>query len=112
VEELLALERRFWEAGGDPDFYRERFADDGRCVFGSGTMDKDATVASMTTAAPWTSFELEDATLIGLGSDAAALTYRARASRDDAPYEAMVSSVYTRRDGAWQLTVHHQTPVT
>jgi hypothetical protein len=47
---------------------------------------------------------------IALGPDAAALTYRARASRGDADHEAMVSSVYTRRDGPWQLTVHHQTP--
>jgi hypothetical protein len=111
-DDLLELERGFWGAAGDPDFYRRRFADAGRCVFGFGTLDKDATVASMASATPWTEVDLHEVAIVPLGAAAAALTYRARATRGDEPYEAMVSSVYVRGDDGWQLAVHHQTPVT
>ncbi|HWC71681.1 MAG TPA: hypothetical protein VG993_11005 [Actinomycetota bacterium] len=43
--ELLDLERRFWSATGDPDLWRDRFADDGMVVLEKGLMDK-ATVMS------------------------------------------------------------------
>ena len=40
----------------------------------------------------------------------AILTYRARAVRGDTErYQALVSSVYVRRDGAWKLAFHQQT---
>jgi hypothetical protein len=110
-DELLALERRFWEAAGDPDFYRRRFAEDGRCVFGFGVMDKAATVAAMESAPPWTTYEINGVTLVELGPQVAALTYSAAATRrGDEPYEAVVSSVYVHRDGEWQLALHHQIP--
>lgn len=109
-EELVALERRFWEAGGDPDFYREWFAPEGRCVFGFGMLDKDATVDAMASAAPWTDVTFEDLLAVPLAEGAAAITYAARATRGDEIYEAMVSSVYARRDGTWKLAVHQQTP--
>jgi hypothetical protein len=110
-EDLLELERGFWGAAGDPGFYRRWFADDGRCVFGFGTLDKEATVDSMASATPWTEVDLHDVVIVPLGATAAALTYRATAARGDEPYEAMVSSVYARGDEGWQLAVHHQTPV-
>jgi uncharacterized protein (TIGR02246 family) len=109
-DELIALERRFWEAAGDPAFYEDHFADDGRCVFGFGLLDKAATVASMASAAPWGSFALHDVEVVALHPDAAVLTYTATADRDGEEHRAAVSSAYARRDGRWQLVVHHQTP--
>jgi hypothetical protein len=109
--QLLELERQFWEASGDADFYRRRFADDGCCVFGFGTLDKDATIAAMESATPWTSFELEGVTFIELAPRSGALTYTASARRGgDDLYRAAVSSVYARRAGQWRLVLHHQTP--
>lgn len=108
--ELLTRERQFWQAGGDGEFYRRHFADDGQCVFAFGVLDKAATVASMESSQPWSSFEFDDVTIIELTSEAAAVTYAAQATRGDDAYEAMVSSVYARRDGQWQLVLHHQTP--
>ena len=32
--------------------------------------------------------------------------------RDNYTYEALMSSVYVRRDGEWKLALHQQTPVT
>lgn len=112
-QQLLELERRFWRAAGNADFYRSRFADDGRCVFGFGTMDKQATINSMASAEPWTTFDLQDISLVTLTPEAAALTYSASATRQGQdPYEATVSSVYVHRDDEWQLILHQQTPRT
>jgi len=38
------------------------------------------------------------------------LTYRWRSRRGDSTYAAVMSSVYARRDGAWRLVLHQQTP--
>ena len=109
MEELLAFERRFWEAGGDPGFYREHFAEDGRCVFAFGILDKEATVASMDAPGGWSSVEFSDVSCLELAPDVVALTYLADAvSQDGGTYHAAASSVYVRRDGAWQLMLHQQ----
>ncbi len=109
--DLVSLEERFWEAAGDAGFYRRRFAEDGRCVFGFGVLDKEATVASMESAEPWSSFELHEVSVVEPAPGTAALLYRATATRGGEPYEARVSSVYVRRDGDWRLFLHHQVPV-
>ena len=111
-ETIVNLEHDFWSAAGQPDFYREHFAEDGVCVFTFGVLDKAATVSSMQRAEPWSTFELLDLTVVPLNEDAIALVYAASAERAGELYRASVSSVYTRRDGRWQLTVHHQTPRT
>lgn len=110
MDDLERLEHRFWKAAGDPEFYRRHFADDGLCVFGFGVLDRDATVASMTEAQPWTDLRMQDVRTIRLGPGAAALTYDAQAARGDVGYRAMVSSTYVHRDGRWQLILHQQTP--
>ena len=111
--QLLELERKFWRAAGDADFYRGRFADDGRCVFGFGILDKEATIASMAAASPWTGVEFTDVSVVTLAPGAAVLTYAATANREgQEEYEATVTSVYAVRDGEWQLVTHQQTPCT
>ena len=110
AHDVEEMERRFWGAAGDPAFYVEHFADDGRCVFSFGVLDKAATVASMDEAEPWSAYEFADMRTLQLADDAVALSYMARARRGDQPYEAMVSSVYVRRGDRWQLMLHQQTP--
>lgn len=111
MNDVLELERQFWGAAGNADFYRRRFADDGRCVFGFGVLDKQATVASMASATPWTTFELQDVSVIEVAPQVTVLTYMATATRDGQdPYEAAVSSVHVERDGDWELVLHQQSP--
>jgi hypothetical protein len=111
VEELIELERRFWHAGGDPGFYRDHFAAEGRCVFPFGTLDKHATMASIAEATPWVSVAFEEVAALELGPEVHALTYAADARNEDGVrYQAAVSSVYVQRDGAWQLALHQQSP--
>jgi hypothetical protein len=44
--------------------------------------------------------------------DVAILTYHVHAMREkNAPYEAVVSSGYVRRDGAWKMMFHQHTPL-
>lgn len=112
MNELLELENGFWGAAGAPGFYQANFAQDGVIVLAMGIMDKAQVMEAMAAAEPWAGYELEPAHLIEISQDVAALVYRASARRtdDEADYEVVISSVYARRDGAWKLIVHQQTP--
>ncbi|MEZ4503731.1 MAG: nuclear transport factor 2 family protein [Dehalococcoidia bacterium] len=114
MDDLLELERGFWNATRDPDYYREHMAEDGLAVFGMGVLTKDEAIAS--TVAPggedWSDIELREPRLLRLDDDHAALIYEGRARRGDTPYVAYTSTVYARREGAWQLLLHQQSPRT
>jgi hypothetical protein len=111
-DEIVALERGFWDAAGDGAFYREHFLDEGRCVFSMGVLDKDTTIKAVVQAAPWEDVALDATVLVELAPQVVALVYSARARREgQEPYEARISSVYVHRDGGWRLAVHQQTPV-
>lgn len=111
TEELLELERGFWNAAGDGKYYVEHMAPDGLCVLPVGVLDKEATVAAISQAAPWDEFEFSDVQVVDLGDDEAALCYQAEASRGDDGYTALISTVYTRLGGKWKLSLHQQTPI-
>jgi uncharacterized protein (TIGR02246 family) len=109
---LWTLETRFWGAGDA--VYREAFAPDGVVVVPGMMLGHAELVEMMADSAPWTDVVVHEQTVVPLGDDAVALTYRAvaeRGDRDDV-YEALITSVY-RRDGTgtWWLTVHQQTPM-
>jgi hypothetical protein len=38
------------------------------------------------------------------------IAQRRNAGARDPPYQALVTSVYVRRDGEWLLSIHQQTP--
>lgn len=110
-DDVLELERAFWAAAGDADFYRRHFAGGGRCVFPMAILDKEQVVASMREATPWEDLEITDLHVVDVADGVVALAYAASARRPgQGPYEANVGSVYVRRDGAWQLLLHQQTP--
>lgn len=111
TDELLELERGFWNAAGDGDYYGEHMATSGLCVLPVGVLDKAATVEAISEADPWDEFEFSDVRMVDLGDDEVALCYRAEASRDDNKYIALISTVYTRLFGEWKLTLHQQTPI-
>jgi len=119
LDELLELEHRGWRSlcdGTGADFYGSLMTEDGVMVLAHGQIfDRPTVVASLADAPPWSGYEISDERLIGLGPDSAALAYRARAHRgigeSAVTFTALMSSVYTRRHGAWQLAVYQQTPV-
>jgi hypothetical protein len=53
---------------------------------------------------------IDDARVLHPTADTAVLTYRWRSRRGEGTYAAVMSSVYVRRDGAWRLVLHQQTP--
>jgi hypothetical protein len=117
INELLDLEHEGWRSLCDSTggtFYGSIMTADGVMVLAHGQVfDRTAVVASLNDAPPWRAYEITDERLVQLGDRDAALVYRGRAYRDgeEPAFEALMSSVYTRVDGAWRLALYQQTPV-
>ncbi|MGA7271245.1 MAG: nuclear transport factor 2 family protein [Acidimicrobiia bacterium] len=111
-KELLELENGFWQAAGNPGFYGDHFAEDGAIALAMGIMGKTEVMQAMEAARPWATYDLQSPRLIEISQTVAALVYRASARRasDDHDHDVVISSVYVRRRGEWQLIVHQQTP--
>lgn len=113
LEDLLfALEERFWLEGGD--YYRRHLAAAAVMVFPNpaGVLVSDEISRSLEGATRWTEVALEEHRLIELGDDAAVVTYKATARKNDAPpYVARASSAYVRDSRGWKLAFHQQTPL-
>jgi ketosteroid isomerase-like protein len=118
LDELLELEMRGWRALSSDgavarEFYGGLLSDDAVMLFPGGMVleGKEAILASLD-AQPWSTFEIEDPRVVELGDAAAVLAYEVTAQRQGASaYGALVGSAYRRRDGAWYLTFHQQTPI-
>lgn len=116
LEELLDLERRGWESlcdGTGADFYGRIMTSDGVMVLAHGhALDREAVIDSLDKAPPWGTYEIADERLVVLDADHAVLTYTGRAQREgEVVFAALMSSVYTRRAGAWRLALYQQTPI-
>ncbi|MGP9724291.1 nuclear transport factor 2 family protein [Corynebacterium sp. AOP40-9SA-29] len=117
TEELLEVEHAGWTSlcesrGGT--FYGRLLTDDAVFVLVNGlTMSREQVVDSLDGAPSWDTYKIEDVQLIPVGEDAAALTYRATATRSDLaePFIALMSSVYRRVDGEPRLVLYQQTAV-
>ena len=115
TDALLALERGFWKAAGDAGYYRAHFHDDGVMLLPHlpHPIDKGAVLAAVARAAPWTRYAFDEVTVSSPAPEVAVLAYRAQAERDDldAPYRALVGSLYLRGEDGWMLFSHQQTPL-
>ncbi|MCK9794608.1 DUF4440 domain-containing protein [Isoptericola sp. 4D.3] len=114
LDRLVTLEHEGWEAlceGRGGAFYGALMTPGALMVLVDGSvLDRDAVVASLDEAPPWDSYELHDERRVGLGEDAAALVYRARAVRDGAaPFVALMTSTYVVVDGEPRLALYQQT---
>lgn len=107
---LVKMEKEFWAASGDGDYYREHFAEEGHCVFGFGVLDKAETIASVEGASPWATYDFADVAVTRIGDHVSVLAYSVRARRDGDGYDARVTSVYHQREDGWKLVHHQQTP--
>jgi hypothetical protein len=115
-DELIALETDGWhalsaDAAAAQAFYGDVLDETVVMLLPGGLRlaDRGAILDSMG-GAPWASFELEDPQVVMLGDDGAVVVYGVVAVRDGTEYAALVSSAYVRRDGAWRLALHQQTP--
>jgi hypothetical protein len=113
VDDLVALERRFWtQASGD--LYRDHAAPELLMVFPAptGVLGREAAIPIVDEAGPWQSVELEDVRSIELSPEATAIVYRATGIRGSGePYRTLATSLYVRRAGRWLLALHQQTPL-
>jgi hypothetical protein len=111
------LERDGWQALSTSadvarGFYDAVLAEDVLMLLPGGLVldDREQVLATMS-GPPWTHHELHDVRALGLSDDCVVVTYRVHAEREGAPYDALMSSTYVRRDGAWRLALHQQTPL-
>jgi hypothetical protein len=107
-EELLRIEDELGAGAGDA--YRRHLAEDAVVVVPGAVLEREACAAAMDASPGWDERSITDARTIALTHDSAVLTYRWRSRRGDSTYAAVMSSVYARRDGAWRLVLHQQTP--
>jgi hypothetical protein len=110
---LRSLEERFWRAGGDPVDYAKGISREVLHVLpGLGIADRAAVLEGVRATAAWSSFTIDDAHVLDLADDAAALVCTTRARRGaKRAYAAAITSVYRRERGSWRLVLHQQTPL-
>lgn len=111
---LLALEEESWAALSSDraaGFYREVLTEDALLVVPGMVLTREATIEAAGAALPWVSHRIEDAQAIQFAVGSALITYLATARRagDEAPYVALMSTVWVQREGAWKLAFHQQT---
>lgn len=110
-DDLLAMELKLW-FGGKAE-YRSALDDDCLIAFSSmaGVSSRDD-VAKRADASRWRNLDIGVEGFLQPTDDVALLTYRANAVRGDHErYAARVSSGYVKRDGAWKMMFHQQTPL-
>lgn len=114
----MDLERQGWDSpcrssGGD--FYGQLMTPEAVMVLVNGVvLDRDIIARSLNDSPPWTSYELTEERLVEIGGNAAAVVYKASASREGQPepFVALMSSVYRIVDGAPRLALYQQTTIT
>lgn len=116
LEALLDVERRGWDslcASRGGRFYGELMTAGAVMVLVNGmVLDRETIRSSLDGSPAWDRYEIDDAQVVPVGADAAALVYRARAERaGEAPFVALMSSVYVTVDGQLRLALYQQTTI-
>jgi hypothetical protein len=110
---LWRLEREFWLGGAE--VYERSLAPGARMVLPppAGVLQRDATIRSIREGGRWKGVEFSGCQYESPADGIAILVYRADADRGTpaSRYAAQCSSTYLRSGTAWQLVLHHQTPL-
>jgi hypothetical protein len=114
-QELIELEKRYWQAIKDRNVEAATSMSDDPCIVtgpqGVGRVDR-RTLGAMIRSPSWTlrEFDVRDVQVRMLRSDVAILAYRVREELtvDGKPVtlEAADSSTWVRRDGRWVCALH------
>lgn len=111
-DELMEMEKGFWNALDNPTFYHDNMAKDALAVIGGEVKTRDDAVA-MTRETPmkWDSIRFQNPRFVQITDDTAAVTYEASADQNTGErYAATITSVYAKRDGKWLLALTTHTP--
>src|SRR4029450_4618026 len=113
---LIDIERRLWT--NDAQFYRDNLTEDCLLVFAeTGVITREIAVDANRTEneqrrrrAELTFLEIRQ---LRLTDTASLLNYRvtARWEHEESSVTLLASSIYVRRDEAWKLAFHQQTPL-
>jgi hypothetical protein len=116
-QELLDIEYEQWEILSSDDgaeFYRRYLTDDGLMAVPSphGIMDRDRVISEVEAAPPIVEYKLDDPQVIVGNNDSGIVVYSMYQRRRGLDgFRAAISSAYVRRDGAWRMVYHQQTPL-
>ena len=114
--QLLEVEKRLWR--NDAELYHDNLTDEALLVFPeTGVITRnvavDAIQAENAEGRRWAEVDFEEVRSVRLTEEVALLTYRvtARWEHEASEYPALASSVYVKREGAWKLAFHQQSPL-
>jgi uncharacterized protein (TIGR02246 family) len=115
-EHLFNIERKLWT--NDADFYKDSLTEDCLLVFPeTGVIGRDMAVDEIRKenkeGRRWAEVDFNEIRSLRPTDDVALLTYRvtARWAHEKSSITTLASSVYVKRDRAWKLTLHQQTPL-
>ncbi len=108
TDEVLAIERGFWDNANGPAFFEKTIADGGITVIEPmGAIAKQMAVQAAGQGEKWVDLEMTDVVVNEVTTDCVALAYHARAKRasDGTPYNGSIASAYVRNGDGWQLAL-------
>jgi hypothetical protein len=115
-KQLLEVEERLWR--NDAELYRDNLTDEALLVFPeTGLITRDVAVDAILVenaeGRRWAEVNFEGVSSVQLTEEVALLTYSvsARWEHEASEYAALASSVYVKREGAWKLAFHQQSPL-
>jgi hypothetical protein len=84
-----------------------------RLVLANGqVISRDQAVAALADAPPWSSYSIDDASILTFSHDTAAVLYTGTGRRADGPdFVGVMTSVYVRTDEGWRIGLCQQTAV-
>ena len=113
-KELTSIERKLWR--NDAALYKDSLTEEALLVFAeTGVITRDVAVDAIrkenAEGRRWADVRFDDVRTLGLGEDAALLTYKATARWEGEAEQmiALCTSAYVKRNGAWKLALHQQT---
>jgi len=119
TNELLRLERSYWDAIKERDISTAKKLSDDPCVVvgarGVGKVNRKA-LGDMLKGAAWelTDYSLHDFDVQHVAEGVAVVAYKVKeklvVDGEDVELEAFDSSVWVRRDGEWLCTLHTESP--
>ena len=108
IDQVVALERKFWTSANDPSHYREAMADDCINVMEPmGFVTKAQAVEYAASGKPYEHIAFKDLIAQQPTPDCITLAYHGEGTvvGGDKPYRGSIASVYSRRGGLWQMTL-------
>ena len=114
--QLLDVEMQLWR--NDAELYRDNLTAEALLVFPeTGVITRDVAVGAILVenaeGRRWAEVNFEEVRSARLTEDVALLIYRvtARWEHEESEYPALASSIYVKREGAWKLAFHQQSPL-